>query len=30
MGINTFRYRLTSFTLGAFFAGVGELFWQAF
>jgi branched-chain amino acid transport system permease protein len=23
MGINTFRYRLTSFTLGAFFAGVG-------
>ena len=23
MGINTFRYRLTSFTIGAFFAGVG-------
>ncbi len=23
MGINTFKYRLTSFTMGAFFAGVG-------
>lgn len=23
MGLNTFRYRLTSFTIGAFFAGVG-------